>query len=512
MSAISKTVGKFENNTIKTLLEKYKTLYALNYANDVLDWDTQVYMPKAGIVERGTANAQISLLYQKFFMSDDFRRALDEANKQKDLNDYENGVVRALNRQMKVMSLPPKLIEEEAMMATEGFVAWEKAKKNSDFNKFKPYLERIIEINREKAEKLGYEGHPYNALVDLNEEGITVNDLDAIFSQMIPKLKAILKSVTDSGIFTKEYKLAEIAYDKEAAKSANEEILKIMGFDMARFRMDVSTHPFTMPISVNDTRITTRYEGINFKNTLFSTIHEGGHAIYQLQGDPDLTITPINDGASLGLHESQSRFFENIIGRSREFVHAITPMLRSKFYFLKDYSEEDLYYYFNQVKPGCIRVDADELTYNFHIVLRYELEKQLIEGKINANELPELWDSKMEEYLGIRPRNDGEGVLQDVHWSSGFGYFPTYSLGNIAAALILYKVRAENSNFDSEIRAANLTPIKEWLKEKIHRFDGVYTPKELLRRSFNEGYNPEYLISYLREKFTMSSESWKPRA
>jgi carboxypeptidase Taq len=494
---------KFENQKIKALLDLYKPLYALNHASALLGWDTEVYMPPAGVTARGIADSQLSLLYQKTFLSGSFRQALEDAGKQKDLNDYESGVVRVLNRESKVMELPPRLIEEESLVSTTGFKAWEAAKEKSDFKIFQPYLEKIVEIDREKADKLGYSGSPYNALLDLYEEGVTVNDIDAIFSELIPKLKTILGKVVDAGVFTKESKLSSIAYDVSAAKAVNEEIVKIMiGPYRDRFRLDVSTHPFTTDMDVNDARSTTRYEGIDFKSTLYSTMHESGHAIYMLQTDPVLDITPLSGGASTGIHESQSRFFENVIGRSREFTHAITPMLKGKFSFLNGYSEDDIYFYFNQVKPGFIRVDADELTYNFHIALRYDLERQLMEGKANVNELPELWNSKMEEYLGIRPRNDGEGVLQDVHWSSGLGYFPTYSLGNIVAALIGNKIRTEYGNLNSDVSSANFIPLKAWLGEKIHKFSSVYPPKELLRRSFGEGYNPGYLIDYLEDKFT----------
>jgi len=265
--------------------------------------------------------------------------------------------------------------------------------------------------------------------------------------------------------------------------------------------MDVSTHPFTSGMAVEDVRITTRYEGVNFKDTMYSVIHECGHALYELQTDPALEYTPLSRATSLGMHESQSRFWENIIGRSREFTGLIYPILKKHLPFLAGYSEEDVYRYFNMVKPSLIRVDADELTYNFHIVLRYEIEKKLISGELPVSEVPSYWNDKIEELIGVRPKNDAEGVLQDIHWSGGgIGYFPTYSLGNIIGGMILNRIQ-KDINVEDITKHGDLAKIKTWLKEHVHKSGATFSPKQLQKRLLGETYNPEYLVNYLERKY-----------
>jgi carboxypeptidase Taq len=265
--------------------------------------------------------------------------------------------------------------------------------------------------------------------------------------------------------------------------------------------MDLSTHPFEASISRDDVRITTRYEGKDFRSAMFSTIHESGHAIYELQIDEKLEFSPIGISVSNGFHESQSRFWENVIGRSRSFVSLIRSTLQENLDFVTPYTEEQLYYYFNLVRPGKIRVDADELTYNFHTALRYELEKKMIGGEVTVSELPQIWNEMMGDYLGIIPKNDSEGILQDIHWSQGsFGYFPTYSLGNVIAGMIWYNIGKEIS-LDEKIRAGEVEPIKNWLYQKIHRWGSTFAPKDLSKRSLGEPFNPERLVRYLEQKF-----------
>lgn len=264
--------------------------------------------------------------------------------------------------------------------------------------------------------------------------------------------------------------------------------------------MDLSTHPFEANMARDDVRITTRYEGTDFRRALFSTIHESGHAIYELQIDEKLHFTPTGVAVSNGFHESQSRFWENVIGRSKEFVSLISPILQS-LDFTASFSNEQLYYYFNLVKPGTIRVDADELTYNFHTALRYNLEKKVIGGEASASELPGMWNDAMEEYLGIVPPNDAQGVFQDVHWSHGdFGYFPTYTLGNVIAGMIWHNIR-KDLPLEEKVRSGDFQPVKQWLFEKIHRWGATFAPKDLAVRSFGEPINSDRLIEYLEWKY-----------
>jgi carboxypeptidase Taq len=284
----------------------------------------------------------------------------------------------------------------------------------------------------------------------------------------------------------------------------NKEILRLLEMPEETSRIDISTHPFTANVSLEDVRVTTRCGARSFKDSLFSTIHECGHAIHILQIDPALEYTSLSTRIGLGLsgiYESQSRFWENFVGRSREFTKLIYPILQRNLPFISSYSNKDVYKYFNIVRPSVIRVEADEVTYNFHIALRYELEKALIGGRVSVSEIPSLWNDKMEELLGVRPKNDAEGVLQDVHWSSGsFGDFVNYTTGNVIGGMI-YNIIHEDLDFGGIVQRGELRTIKMWLRERIHKWGATYSPKQLLTKVFGEEYNPKYLVQYLEQKY-----------
>ena len=356
------------------------------------------------------------------------------------------------------------------------------------------------------AEKIGYEKHPYDALLDSFEEDLTVDDLDKVFGELTPRIQKILKKLVDiDSPFCKESKLAKSKYDIQSVDKLNHDILTLLQYDRKRFRMDVSTHPFTETMGLNDVRITTRYEGTDFKKSISSTIHEAGHALYDLQCDQSLSVTPLEGGSSLALHESQSRFWENIVGRSLSFVQLIAPMIRKQVNFANQVTDHELYLYFNNVKADYIRVDADEVTYNLHIALRYEIEKKIFGDELSVSEIPEFWNDRMEQLLGVRPTNDSQGVLQDTHWSSGlFGYFPTYTLGNLVSAIIASKMRNDLEDYEKDIKRGDFQPIREWLRLKIHQHGSAYAPKVLLKNTLNEGYNPDYFVTYIETKYLES--------
>ncbi|HYB03817.1 MAG TPA: carboxypeptidase M32 [Nitrososphaerales archaeon] len=490
----------FSNPLVLELNRKFTTIWALRSTGSILGWDLEVNMPPKGSTARGMVMGEVTVLVQKQLT--ELYPILEKAGEREgDLNDYEKGIVRVLKRAQKYFTrIPPSLLERENQLAAEAFVIWRDARKKSDFKAFLPSLEKFVELKREEADKLGYEDHPYNALLDQYEEGLTVTDVDRMYSKLIPALKKIFAKVQNSK-FTGDSPLVEKSYGVPALSEVNRRLVDILGMPRERFRVDLSAHPFEASISRDDVRITTRYEGTDFRRALFSTIHESGHAIYELQLEEKLQFTPTGVAASNGFHESQSRFWENIVGRSRGFVNLLGPILREQLDFVAPYDDEQLFYYFNLVKPGLIRVDADELTYNFHTALRYELEKKVIAGEISASELPEIWDDTLEEYLGIRPPNDAMGVLQDVHWSHGdFGYFPTYTLGNVIGGMLWYNIRKDLS-FEEKVRAGAFDPVKKWLYEKIHRWGATYSPKELAERSFGEPANPDRLVDYLERKY-----------
>ncbi|MEM0134234.1 MAG: carboxypeptidase M32 [Thermoplasmatales archaeon] len=485
---------------IDEILNEYEKIWSIQQAQGLMGWDLETYMPEKAVNRRGDASAQLSLMEQSIYIS--IRDKVEKAEEAKDLTDLEKGIIRVLKRRIHYfMSIPPDLVARLDKVAATGTVAWRKARNESDFSEFEPYLEQMVEINREIADKLGYNGNPYNALLDLYEEGLTTDDTDRIFSSLLPASKDILEKIIAEGYFSSSHPLEKKKYNVESMRKVNEEITNLILMPKGRFRMDVSAHPFTIGLSSNDVRITTRYEGINFKASLYSTIHESGHAIYELQIPEDISKTPVGGGVSSGIHESQSRFWENFIGRSKSFTEIISPILKRHLKFLENYNVDDLYRYFNRVSPTMIRVDADEVTYNFHIALRYEMEKQMISGKIEIKEAPEIWNDLMERYIGIRPRNHAEGILQDIHWSQGsFGYFPTYSLGNVVAGMFW-----KSEDFENKVEKKDFTVIKEKLYDKLHKYGSIYKPKDLLAKTFGDTYNPHYLIEYLRDKYITRS-------
>lgn len=495
---------KSKNYVINQILEAYKPMWSINHATSLMGWDFETYMPKKGTEERGVADSQLQLLYKERLLNKDFVDLVNSGKKQEGLNDLEKGIIRVLDREItKQTKIPKELTEAESLERIKGNMAWRQAREKSDFKMYEPHLKTMIEIKKQIAEKIGYEKHPYDALLDTFEEELTVDDLDKVFGVLTPHIQKILKKLVDSSSpFCKESNLGKPKYDIQKIDELNHEILTLLQYDMERFRMDVSTHPFTQAMGLNDVRITTRYEGIDFKRSISSTIHEGGHALYNLQCDQSLSFTPVEGGSSLALHESQSRFWENIVGRSKPFVQLIAPLIRKQVGFANQATDDELYLYFNTVKPGYIRVDADEVTYNLHIAIRYEIEKKIIKDEINVSEIPEFWNDRMEQLLGVRPTKDSEGVLQDTHWSSGlFGYFPTYTLGNLVSAIIASKMYKDLRDYEENIRNGDFKPIREWLRVKIHQYGSVYAPKVLLKNTFNEGYNPDYFVTYIENKY-----------
>jgi len=387
----------FENQVIKDILEKYRVLWALNYASSLLTWDTETYMPIEAVKERALVKAELSVLNQQLLLRREFVELVEKAMGIEGLNDYEKGVVRVLWRAIRIAkSIPPQLLAELSKTTEEATVAWRQAKERDDYGLFKPYLDKIVKLTRQVADHLGWDEHPYDALLDLYEEGLKKKDLDNLFPRLKNEIKRILDKVLEEKRYPQTHPLEEARYDPSAMEKVNLEILDILGYPIGkRGRLDKSPHPFTINMGLLDVRITTRYEGFDFKRSLLGVIHEFGHALYELQIDENLMATPLASGVSMGVHEGQSRFWENVIGRSMEFVEVIYPVLKKHLDIVSNYKPEDMYLYFNTVKPSLIRTEADEVTYNLHIILRYELEKLMIAGEINVDDIPELWNQYM---------------------------------------------------------------------------------------------------------------------
>jgi len=493
----------FENPAIRKVLDKYLDIWAIGYATSLLGWDTETYMPEHAIKERSIVFGRLTVLAQRLMLSNEFRELVEKAEKEENLNVYEQGVVRVLKREIEIFEkLPLEFVEEFEKLTAEAKVVWRNAKEKSDFNLFKPYLEKIVEMSRKKAEYLGYEEHPYDALLDLFEEGLRTREVEDMFQKLKPKLTDLLKKIRDSPYYQEKHPLENVAYDVEKMKRLNLEILKLFGFPFDKGRLDISAHPFTQNMGIFDVRITTRYEGKDFKRTLLATIHEFGHALYELQIDERLMATPLASGVSLGVHESQSRFWENIIGRSKIFIETNYDLFKKYLPFLSNYDVEEVYRYFNLVRPELIRVEANEVTYNQHIILRFEIEKGLIEEKIVVSELPEIWNSYMDKYLGVIPPNDALGVLQDIHWSMGaIGYFPTYSIGTVLAVQIARKLEKDLGPLEELVANKEYDKIKNWLKEKIHKWGRTFPPKQLIERALGESMNTNYFIEHIIKKY-----------
>ncbi|MFA4720549.1 carboxypeptidase M32 [Pyrococcus kukulkanii] len=492
----------FQNEIIKEILAKYRRIWAIGHAQSVLGWDLEVNMPKEGIMERSVAQGELSVLSQELLLRPDFVELVEKA-KDQELNEYERGVVRVLDRSIRITkSFPPEFLREVSEVTAQATKAWEEAKAKDDFSKFEPWLDKIIDLAKRAAEYLGYEEEPYDALLDLYEEGLRTKDVIRMFDKLEKDLKPLLDKILEEGKVPREHPLEKEKYEKEWMEKVNLWILEKFGFPLGtRARIDVSAHPFTTEFGIKDVRITTRYEGFDFRRTVLSTIHEFGHALYELQQDERFMFTPIAGGVSLGIHESQSRFWENVIGRSKEFVELLYPVLKENLPFIEEYTSEDVYLYFNMVRPDFIRTEADVVTYNFHIILRFKLERMMLNEGVKAKDLPELWNEEMERLLGIRPKTYVEGILQDIHWAHGsIGYFPTYSIGTILAAQLYYHMK-KDLDVEAKVAEGDFEPIKAWLREKIHRWGSIYPPKELLKRAIGEEMDAEYFIRWVRERY-----------
>lgn len=495
----------FLNPTIKDILPYYKTIWALKYLWGLADWDLNTYMPEGGATVRGEALGQTDLLLKRLFLDDGFIALIRKAGKDSTLNDHERGVVRLLEHHLKhYQKLPGKFLEEFARVSSEAQLAWRGAKRESNFAVFSPYLTQIVDLVRQKAEYLGYPKHPYDALLDEYEECLPTNEVEEYFASLRQFLPDLLKFITRSPKFLPYHPLEGEPYDPDKMRVLNQKVIQLLGGNPSHLRLDVAPHPFTAEMATrDDVRIASWYHEKHFARSLMATVHEYGHALYERQGDPRLSYTPSAGGISMTIHESQSRFWENMIGRSRPFIELLYPDILALSPEMNKYSIEEIFRYFNLVRPGPIRTAADEVTYHAHIMIRFELERALIERKIEVDQLPEIWGAKYEEYLGIQPNDDRVGVLQDIHWSAGsFGYFPTYSLGTGLSALWRHLLQDDLGPLDKLTGSLEgIEKVRNWLAEKIHQHGSTYTFPTLVRRITGSSFTANYLKDYLENKY-----------
>ncbi|OOC60978.1 carboxypeptidase M32 [Paenibacillus ihbetae] len=472
----------------------------------LLQWDLRTGAPRKGTDVRSETIGVLSTEAFKLQVSEEMGQFLEFFADPKHEGQLDSRNRRIVAEMRKVYeqnkSIPPERFQEYSILAAQSETKWEEAKKNSDFAGFEPYLTKVVAFKQEFIDYWGVKNTRYDTLLDMYEPDLTVEKVDAIFDRLKARLVPLVQAVSESS-FKPETGFLKQLFDKEQQDKFSKFLLGEMGYDFEAGRLDESVHPFAIGLNPGDVRITTHYLQDDVLSAVFSSLHEGGHALYEQNIDKSLAGTPLSAGASMGIHESQSRLWENMIGRSRPFWHRYFGDLQQHFpEQLKDVALEDFYLAVNKVENSLIRIEADELTYNLHIIIRYEIEKQLFNEGLAVKDLPEVWNAKYKEYLGIMPPNDGLGVLQDVHWSGGdFGYFASYSLGNMYAAQMLHTLRKEMPNLDALIEQGNLAPIKEWLTEKVYRYGKSETPSEIILRVTGEELNPDYLADYLEAKY-----------
>ncbi|GAA0295613.1 carboxypeptidase M32 [Halarchaeum salinum] len=483
------------------LLDQYERVTALGGVQGTLSWDQQVMMPEGGNPARSKQLSVASGLGHDLLTDDVVAESLDALDGA-DLTAEQDAVVREIERQyVRAERVPRDLVEEISQTSSEALQAWEEARENDDFETFAPYLESLVDLKREYADHIDSERDPYAVLFEEYEPYLDLETaervLERLREELVPLIDAIQASDGDLAA-----PFADGTYDPEAQEAFSRDVLDALGYDWDRGRLDTSTHPFTVGNQF-DSRITTRFSEDEPLDSMTSTVHEFGHARYNLGLPREEYGTPLGEARDLTVHESQSRLWENHVGRSEAFWAHFADDLREQFPSLDDTTPRDLYEAANRVYPdNLIRVEADELTYHMHIVLRFEIERALISGDLDVSEVPAVWNDKMEEYLGVRPDTDSEGCLQDIHWSHGnFGYFPTYSLGSVLAAQLYAHAEADIDDLDAAIRAGDFEPLADWLGEHVHRHGCRYTTPELIEEATGEAYTADYFLDHATSKF-----------
>ncbi|GDX39903.1 carboxypeptidase M32 [Armatimonadota bacterium] len=493
------------SDNIQQLRDYSTRLIRMGESVSLLFWDQQTYMPTGAANVRAEQIAVMSEFIHKQRTSDEAHKLLLNAEadaKSFDPDSDDARLVAQTRRHYDLMTkLPSEFVAELSRQQALGHEVWVQARKENSFAKFAPTLERIFDLTRQKAEYYGYKDHIYTALLDEYETGTTYTDVVNVFSEMKPYAVALAHAIAAS---TNPVDSSPIIgeFDIPTQRALTLKVVKQLGFDFNRGRQDEAAHPFCSNASRDDVRLTTRFDRTYLQQALYASLHEAGHGMYE-QGSPErLEGTILAGGASLGVHESQSRLWENLVGRSRSFSKWVFPIVKDHFPQLKNTDAEGFYRAVNKVEPSFIRVEADEVTYNLHILLRFEMECELLTGKLAFKDVPEAWNAKMTEYLGITPSTDSEGCLQDVHWSEGLiGYFPTYTLGNLISAQLFHALRREHPNIEADFETGDFAPVLGWLRENVHGHGAKFLPHEVVLKATGEPLNSKYYVDYLNTKF-----------
>jgi carboxypeptidase Taq len=485
------------------LRERLGEVADLGRAASLLNWDEQVNMPPGGSEARGRQLATLNKIAQEKFVTEEVGRLIEDVKKEFDGADSdEAALVRVAGRDYdKAKRVPPSFIVERAMANAQAFQAWREARSKSDFSIFRPHLEKVVELARRYVSFFPTGEHPYDIFLDDYEPGMKTREVQEIFEALRPKQVKLIKAIAARRQIKNDFLFRN--YNEKKLIDFGVDVITKFGYDWSRGRQDKAPHPFQSRFSVNDVRITTRYERDNPMATLFSTTHEAGHALYEQGINPAYERTPLAGGTSLAVHESQSRMWENLVGRSLPFWEHFYPAFKKTFPSqLEGVSLKSFYKGINKVEPSLIRVNADEATYNLHIMLRLELEIGMVEGTVAVKDLPELWNAKMEEYLGVTPPDDAKGVLQDIHWShSLIGYFSTYALGNLISVQLWEKINRDIRDLEDQIRKGSFRELLAWLRKNIHWYGHKYDPQELVERVTGSRISPEPYVRYLTKKY-----------
>jgi carboxypeptidase Taq len=495
------------NELYDELVSSLKRTGLLGSCSNVLGWDEQTYLPLGGAGLRADQLSLLAGMIHERATSPRVGELLTELEQSGDLGDDNSAmavnVAESRHAYDRATKLPRALVEELSRVTTLSQQAWVEARKNSDFAAFLPWLEQVVKLKREEAQAIGYgDGVPYDALLDDYEPGATTADIEAVFTPLREELVPLVAAIHDSGrepdgsIITRSY---PVEAQREFGTSAAEEI----GFDFTKGRLDVAAHPFCSGFGPGDCRLTTRYDEHHFPGAFFGVLHEAGHGMYEQGLDPEAFGTPMGYSTSLGIHESQSRLWENFVGRGRAFwSHFYVPAQQAFPAALGDVSVDDFHAAINDVRPSFIRVESDEVTYNLHIMLRFELEQPLVSGDLQPADVPSAWNEKFSSFFGIIPDTDANGCLQDIHWSGGgIGYFPTYALGNMYAAQFFDAAAEELGDLDEQFARGEFAPLKKWLNENIHQRGRQYRANRLVEVVTGQSLSHAPLMKHLHARF-----------
>jgi carboxypeptidase Taq len=484
---------------MQALRDRLSRITDLNHAAALLEWDQETYMPEGAEESRARQVATLRSLSHEILVDDATSKLIESASPESPI---DQDLLRVTKKDVeKATRVPASLIAELAIASGRSKGAWQKARATNNFSIFAPHLEKIVDLTVQHAEALGYDQNPYDALLDQYEEGMTTAEVARVFADLKSQLIPLVKKIADAPKL--DDRAVHGAFPEDAQWAFGIEVAKQLGYDFHCGRQDLSAHPFSTAFSITDVRITTRVDPSFFSPGFFGTLHEAGHAMYEQGIDMALEGTPLADGTSLGMHESQSRLWENLIGRSKPFWSHYFPQAQTLFpEALGKETLESFYQSANTVAPSLIRVEADEVTYNLHIMLRFELEQEMISGKISIKDLPNAWNDRMESWLGVRPSTDSDGVLQDIHWSLGaIGYFPTYALGNLMSTQLFDAAKRDIPNLDSLTASGQFADLLGWLRTHVHTHGRRKTASEILFDATGAPLSSASWMQYATKKF-----------